>query len=492
MKTFPMFLRMANRKVVIAGGGEQAAQKTRLMLKTQAQIVILADRLEDELVALAREGRITQQSGAITPQAFAGTALVFVATGCPATDACLHALAKAAGATVNVVDQPDLCDAITPSIVDRDPVVVAIGTEGTAPVLARQIKTQMEQMLEPRLGDLAALAGRLRDSAAARLAPRTRRDLWRWVFNDAPRQTHARGAQRDAAQMIKTAIHTGAFGTHSSGGSVALVGAGPGAKDLITLRGVQRLQEADVIYYDRLVDPEILELARRDAERVLVGKAPGCHSLPQEKITETVIRAAQRGQRVVRLKCGDPGIFARSCEEIAALKAADIPFEVVPGVTSACGAAAAAAEPLTERGEIDTLVLSTGHVMRGAQVPACVASIQPGTSICLYMAVCAAPALARHFDAKPFAAEISVTVVAHAQTPAQIMFQSDIGDLPQALQDHGIQDTAIITLKWRKSARAAATSEDEMRLRQVGNSDVFEDNREPLRVSDDRKAVGIL
>lgn len=453
MKTFPMFLRMAGRRVVIAGGGEQAAQKTRLMLKTQAHIVVLADDLEPELATLAAQGRITQQKGPIGPDDFAHSALVFVATGCPAVDTCLHALAKASGAVVNVVDQPDLCDAITPSIVDRDPVVVAIGTEGTAPVLARQIKTQMESVLEPGLGDLAALAGRLRARAAARLGPRVRRDLWRWVFNDAPRKSHARGAVRETATMIKEAIETGEFGT-TSGGSVSIVGAGPGASDLITLRGVQRLQEADVIYYDRLVDPAVLELARRDAERVLVGKAPGCHSWPQEKITQTLLAAAKRGQRVVRLKCGDPGIFARSCEELAALKAGGIPCEVVPGVTSACGAAAAAGEPLSERGEIDTVTLVTGHLKEGRHVPACLRNIAPGACVSVYMGVGGAAALAAFYEGKETAQALSVTVVAHAQTPQEIVFHTDIVSLPGMLRTHGIKNTAMITVKWRKSDAA--------------------------------------
>ena len=307
MKTFPMFLQMAGRRVVIVGGGEQAAQKARLILKTEAKVEIWAPTLDPELSDLATEGRVTHQTRAITPASFAGTALAFIATGCPGTDMALHALAKEGGATVNVVDQPQLCDAITPSIVDRDPVVVAIGTEGTAPVLARQIKTKLEEVLEPRLGDLAALAGRMRHAASARLNPRARRDLWRWVFNDSPRQLFTSGAEREAAKLIKSAIETGEFRA-AKGGSVSLVGAGPGAKDLITLRGVQRLQEADVIYYDRLLDPEILELARRDAERVYVGKAPGCHSWPQEKITQTLVAAAKRGQRVVRLKCGPRSI----------------------------------------------------------------------------------------------------------------------------------------------------------------------------------------
>ncbi|MFK7879753.1 siroheme synthase CysG [Roseobacter sp.] len=459
MKTFPMFLQMSGRRVVIAGGGEQAAQKTRLILKTEAEIHLLADTLDEELAALAREGKIAQRRGPISAEAFADTALVFVATGCPGADAALHALAKAASATVNVVDQPHLCDAITPSIVDRDPVVVAIGTEGTAPFLARQIKTRMEQLLEPRLGDLAALAGRLRGAAAARLAQRQRRDLWRWVFNETPRHTHARGAQREAAQLIKSAIQTGEFGA-TSDGSVALVGAGPGSKDLITLRGVQRLQEADVIFYDRLVDPDVLELARRDAERVFVGKAPGCHSWPQDKITSMLVSAARRGKRVVRLKSGDPGIFARSCEELSALEDACIPVEIVPGVTAACGAAAASGAPLTERHAIDTLVLTTGHLSDGHRVPDCVKHLQPGTCVSLYMAVSAAASIADHLRNHPNVDRISITIAAKAQTEDQTIATCTPETLTATLEHHNIIDAATIFLRLRKTIEETQNAPD--------------------------------
>lgn len=452
MKTFPMFLQMAGRRVVIVGGGEQAAQKARLILKTDAEVQIWAPSLDPELSDLAAAGRVLHRTGAITPHSFADTALVFIATGCPGIDMALHALAKDASATVNVVDQPALCDAITPSIVDRDPVVVAIGTEGTAPVLARQIKTKLEEVLEPRLGDLAALAGRLRDAAAARLAPRARRDLWRWVFNDRPRQMFASGAERDAAKLIKSAIETGDFGA-TKGGSVSLVGAGPGSKDLITLRGVQRLQEADVIYYDRLLDPEILELARRDAERIYVGKAPGCHTWPQEKITQTLVAAAQRGQRVVRLKCGDPGVFGRSTEEINALKAADIPFDIVPGVTAACAAAAGMGESLTDRGNIDTLVLATGHRRDGYAVPNSIKDIRAGTCVALYMAVGAAPQIADQLERDHPDVAFEIQVIAKAQRKGQITVDCPLSELGERLKSNGITGEAMLLVRWPSPVR---------------------------------------
>lgn len=332
MKTFPMFLKMQGRRVVIVGGGEQAAQKCRLILKTEAEIMVLADVLDAELAALHVENRILWSQTPIDPGCFDDTALVFVATGCRATDACIHALAKEAGAVVNVVDQPELCDAITPSIVDRSPVVVAIGTEGTAPVLARQIKTRMEELLEPRLGELAAVAGRLRDKASQRLGPRARRDLWRWVFSGPVRDTHAKGGERDAARMIKDAIETAAFGLET-GGCVAFVGADCEAKDLMTLRGVQRLQEADVIFYDDQIDPEILDLARRDAERVFIGQRSECDPWPERKNCGVLISAARQGKRIVRLHSGDLSQNSTSFSEYRALRDVDLAIEIVPGVS---------------------------------------------------------------------------------------------------------------------------------------------------------------
>lgn len=447
MKTFPMFLQMQGRRVIIAGGGEQAAQKCRLILKTEASIILLAPALDSELSDLHAQGLVEWHQGVIAPVDFADAALVFVATGCPANDACLHMLAKTAGATVNVVDQPHLCDAITPSIVDRSPVIVAIGTEGTAPVLARQIKTKVEQILEPRLGDLAALAGRLRDRASLRLEPRQRRDLWRWVFSGSIRQKHANGSEREAAQMIKTAIDTAHFGGDEIG-SVALVGAGPGSKDLITLRGVQRLQEADIIYYDRLVDPEILDLARRDAERVYVGKAPGCHHWPQDKISGVIVAAAKQGKRVVRLKCGDPGVFARGAEEADAVNAAGIAYEIVPGVTAASAASAAMGGFLTERGTCDTLMLATGQSADERKQPDWMTSLRPGMRVAVYMGVGTAAVIAQGLIEASLAQHIEIDIVSNAQRSNQMIAQCTAATLVETIQTNAIENPAILFLTW--------------------------------------------
>ena len=271
MKTFPMFLKVAERRIVIVGGGEQAAQKTRLTMKSEAKLVLLAQHLDPELADIVRSGRAEQIADAGC-EIFEDTALVFIATGCKGADASWHALAKSAHALVNVVDYPDLCDAITPSIVDRDPVVVAIGTEGNAPVLGRRIKSRIEELLHPRLGSYAALAGRLRSEVALRIAQADRRSFWAWVFTERPWAIFSTGNEQEAAREIKAAIRDGRKDEDASRLTVVLNVGQDG--DLLPLRAVQRMQEADVILADQDIPDTVLELARRDAERVRISATP--------------------------------------------------------------------------------------------------------------------------------------------------------------------------------------------------------------------------
>ncbi|MDA9207522.1 siroheme synthase CysG [Octadecabacter sp.] len=446
MKSFPMFIRTTDRRVVVAGGGEQAAQKTRLLLKTDGLIEVHAPDLDAELTALAADGKIKHVTGAITETSFRGAAMAFIATGCPGLDASLHAIAKDADVSVNVVDQPDLCDLTTPSIVDRDPVVVAIGTEGTAPVLARSIKTQMEKALSPSMGSFAALAGRLRPAVAGRVPQEGRRAFWAWAFKDKPWQAHKRGAEREAAKMLKDAIEVGSAPDTETMGSIALVGAGPGARDLLTLRAVERLQEADVIFYDRLVDPQVLELARRDAERVFVGKVVGAHAWPQDRINDVIVAAAKQGQRVVRLKSGDPMIFGRAAEEIEAAKAADVAIEVVPGVTAAIAASAMLQTPLTERGEADALTLCTGHTKDGAVNTDWVRNATPGAKLVIYMGMGEAANIAQHLINDGLPANLPVTIAVDVSKTDQQAFDTDLTRMAAAINDASVTGCGLIML----------------------------------------------
>ncbi|GAB4267457.1 MAG: siroheme synthase CysG [Pararhodobacter sp.] len=460
MKTFPMFLQMAGREVVIAGGGEQAAQKARLILKTEARLRFLADTLDPERAGLVAAGHAVHDHADPTVESFAGAALVFIATGDHDHDAALHGLARKAGCVVNVVDRPDLCDAVTPSLVDRDPVVVAIGTEGNAPVLARQIKTQIELMLEPNLGALAELAGRLRPTVNKTVARRHKRPFWEWMFSGVVRSTHARGAEREAARLVKEALDAGHAPEDSGTGHIALVGAGPGARDLLTLRAVQRLQQADVIFYDRLVDPEVLELARRDARRIHVGKTPGAGDWPQERITALVLAEARKGKQVVRLKSGDPSLFARAEEELRAAREAGLPVEIVPGITAASAAAASLGRALTERGSSDHVVLATGTARDGCGAPDIAALARPGATLALYMATRQAGRIRADLLAAGWPPRSCVEVVASASTPNERILRCDLGSMDRAILDAGIVNPAVILVRFDHAAIARPAPKD--------------------------------
>lgn len=453
MKTFPMFLRMEGRRVVLCGGGEEVARKARLILKTDAEIIILAEDLDPELRALVTQGRALHVSE-LGPDTFDNAALAFIGTGDDAQDAALARHARAAGAVVNVIDRPELCDAFTPSIVDRDPLVVAIGTEGAAPVLGRAIKTEIETLLPPRLGGFVALAGRLRDAVAERIPHAARRGFWEWAFSGEAYRAHIAGHERLAATLLKTAIAEG----RAPGGSghIALVGAGPGARDLLTMRAVRRLQEADVIFYDRLVDPEVLELARRDATRVYVGKEVGACAWPQDKIDRLIVAEAAQGKRVVRLKSGDPSVFGRAGEETAAARAAGIEAEIVPGITAASAAAAALGRPLTERGETDTFVIATGTCRPGDPEPDRALLARPGTAIAFYMAVEKAAQVQADLIAAGAPRDCPVDIVASVTTDRECHVATTLGKLAASVRANGIASPAILLVRYPKTMHQAA------------------------------------
>jgi uroporphyrin-III C-methyltransferase/precorrin-2 dehydrogenase/sirohydrochlorin ferrochelatase len=314
MRYFPLFFRVADQTVVIVGGGEQAAQKLRLMLKTEARIVIMAPTIDDEIAAAAAAGRARHVAAVVEPAALAGARLMFCCTGCVGADAAIADLGRSAGAVVNVVDRPDLCDAITPAIVDRDPVVVAIGTEGAAPVLARGIKTSLERMLEPETGPLAAWAAELRAAVAQRLPFARRRTFWAWFFGPGLRAAFAKGGRAEAGPLVEAAFDAG--GAPAEPGAICVVAAP--AADLITLRGVRRLQEADLVIVDPSVDPAVMELARRDSDRETA--APGAAAAQ-------LLAAARDGRRAVRLTVAVGDVLS----EIAELRAGGAVAEVVGG-----------------------------------------------------------------------------------------------------------------------------------------------------------------
>jgi len=423
---FPAFHKVEGRRVVIVGGGPEAAAKVRLLAETKAEIVVYAATLDKEtgadLVAAHADWRGAWPSVAD----LTGAALIFAATGDEESDRELRSLAHEAGVPINIVDRPELCDFYTPSIVNRAPLAVAVGSEGVAPVLSRHVRARIEALLAPAFGDLSGLADRLRERVARALpAGAERRRFWARFFSGAVAEKVFAGAigeaEGEAVRMLE-------IGPNLSG-HVSLVGAGPGAEDLLTLRAQRALQEADVIVYDRLVPDAILAQGRRDARRVYVGKAPGNHALSQEAINALLVSEARKGNRVVRLKSGDPLIFGRAGEEMAALRAAGVSFDVVPGITAAFAAAAENEIPLTLRDAASVLIFATGHDADGDTLPGWAGLALSGATVAVYMGHAVAAKVAARLIEAGLAASTPVAVIESASRAGRRAFAGRLDEL---------------------------------------------------------------
>jgi len=427
LTTFPAFMRVDAKQVAIFGNGAEAAAKARLVANTSAEISVYADAPEAELIdSLARLGLEAVRETYSADQ-MDGATLVFAATGDAAQDRAIVAAARVRKIPANAVDQPDYCDFLTPALVNRAPVAIAIGTEGAGPVLAQMIRARVDQMLSPSLGTLARLAADYR-VAVDRLLPRgvARRRFWRRFF-EADVATHVDNgdlslARRAATRMLR--------GREPVPGHIWLVGAGPGAEDLLTLRAQRAMMEADALVYDALVPEAVVALGRRDAERFSVGKRKGCHSKSQNDINDLLIRLGREGKRVVRLKSGDPLIFGRAGEEMAALRVAGVSFEIVPGITSAFAAAADFELPLTLRGVASSLVFTTGHDLTGAALPDWARLAVSGATLCVYMGRTVAASVATRLIEAGLPADMTVAIVENASRGDRRLFHGTLADLP--------------------------------------------------------------
>ncbi|TWB20797.1 uroporphyrin-III C-methyltransferase/precorrin-2 dehydrogenase/sirohydrochlorin ferrochelatase [Nitrospirillum amazonense] len=361
---FPLFLTLSGQTVLIVGGGELALRKARLVAGAGgdgrgARLVVVAPEVHPDLGVLAAEVRRRP----FAAHDLDGVTLVFAAGEGEDEAAQVADLARARGLLVNVPDRPALSTFIMPAIVDRGPVTVAISTGGTSPVLARRLRARVEAALEPGLGRLATFLDGFRTAVRTVKSDETaRRRFWERVIDGPIAQRFLAGDEAGAHEQLVKSLNAGdAAGDAAEGGAVALVGAGPGDPDLLTLRALRVLQNADVVVHDKLVDDRILDYVRRDARRVYVGKSKSCHTVSQDEINALLVREAQAGHRVVRLKGGDPFIFGRGGEEMAVLRAAGVAVELVPGITAAVGCAAATGIPLTHRGLAQGITLVTAH-----------------------------------------------------------------------------------------------------------------------------------
>lgn len=427
LNAFPVFMRVEGEAIAIVGGAEEALAKARLLAQSSAVLRIVSDETSPELLAFIAETGAAHIAGAYDAAHLNGAVMVFAASGDEALDRRVAGDARRLGIPVNAVDRPELCDFFTPALVNRAPVAIAIGTEGAGPVLAQMLRSRIDRMLSPSLGPLAALAASFRDTAE-RLLPKgnARRRFWSDFFGGAP----ARAVEAGELSQAHDAAVGLLLSKEPASGHISLVGAGPGAEDLLTLRAHRLLMEADVIVHDALVPEAIVAMGRRDAERLPVGKRKGCHSKSQAEINALLVELGHAGKRVVRLKSGDPLVFGRAGEEMAALRDAGVAYEVVPGVTAAFAAAADFELPLTLRGVSSSMVFTTGHDLKGNSLPDWAKLAISGATVAVYMGRSVAAEVAGRLIEAGLSPDTAVAVVENASLANRRRFHGTLADLP--------------------------------------------------------------
>ena len=444
MEYYPVFMQLRARRVLVVGGGEVAARKVDLLASAGASITVVAPRLGEELSARRAQGEIVHVARRWVAGDVMGAALVVAATDDPGLHECISVYCRQQGIPVNVVDDTPLCSVITPAMVDRSPIQIAISSAGVAPVLARRLRAWLEAAVPPAQGRLAALAARFRDAVKQRFASvDERRRFWERILEGPVADLVYAGRDDEAAQRLEQEI-AAPESAREPAGSVALVGAGPGDPDLLTFRALRLMQHADVVLYDRLVSSEVLALTRRDAEKVYVGKRRSSHHLTQDRINTELIRLARAGRRVVRLKGGDPFIFGRGGEEIGELMEAAIDFQVVPGVTAAAGCAAYAGIPLTHRDHAQSVQFVTAHLRDGSVDLDWPALVRPGQTIAVYMGLAGLGELCRRLVEHGRAAQTPAALIQQGTLPGQRVFVGTLKSLPGLVETHDVQAPTLI------------------------------------------------
>ena len=454
MRSFPLFLKLEGRAVLLVGAGSAAAAKLRLLSQAGARVTVSADQASSDLwIAIADSGAHLI-AGAIDPIHLANADLVFGATGDEARDRAIAELAHRAGKLVNIVDRPELSDFTMPAIVDRGDIVVAVSTHGASPVLAQRVRAAIESVLPPGLGRLAQFAQRFRSAIQARIADNSsRRRFWDQVLAGPIAAAVLAGDEKRATRDLIRAVNRGE--PKAETGRVSLVGAGPGDPELLTLRAARALREADVIIYDKLVDPAVLEYARRDARRIFAGKSKGDHTLPQAEINALLIAEAKAGRHVVRLKGGDPFVFGRGGEELDALVAAGIRVDVVPGITAAIGCAAYAGFPLTHRDHASSVVFVSGQSKDGAADLDWRALANPRQTIVVYMGVSTAGEVAGKLIEAGLSATTPIAIVENGTRWDQRVIKGELQNAAELIRHHGVAGPALLVIGQVTSAAEA-------------------------------------
>jgi len=447
MDYLPVFLELRGQPAVVVGGGRVAARKIELLHRAGAQITVISPRLCEEVLAFLTRGELRHVNATFEPWHLDGVAVVIAATDVREVNSAVSNAARARRIPVNVVDDPELSTFIFPAIIDRSPVIVAVGSSGHSPVLARRVRQQIETLLPARLGALARFMGDRRKTVQQALKPTERRPFWERIIAGVVGTRVLAGDQAQAEAAFDRELESSRDADVSSPnaglGEVYLIGAGPGDPDLLTLRAVQLLQQADVVLYDRLISDAVLERARRDAQRVFVGKDLGDHHLVQQRIHELLVTYARQGLRVARLKGGDPFIFGRGGEEIEVLKEHGIPYVVVPGVTAALGAAAATGIPLTHRRLAQSVTFVTGHTL-GEDTPDWALFAGKGKTVVFYMGVAQLPRLTSRMIAAGAPFDLPVAIVERATLADQRVISGTLSTIVEIAQKAQVSPPALL------------------------------------------------
>jgi uroporphyrin-III C-methyltransferase/precorrin-2 dehydrogenase/sirohydrochlorin ferrochelatase len=443
MQYFPIFLDTTDLTCLVVGAGEVAARKVELLLKTSAHITVVAPWVCDTVQRFAKEEKIALIIRPYIESDLNNKQMVFVATDNSEVNKQIHDQARAQKILVNVVDNTPLCQFITPSIVDRSPIIIAMSSGGVAPVLLRYLRQKLESVIPQKISLLGQFSEKFRGSVKKRFKSVTeRRYFWEDVLDGDIAENVLQGNEEVAEEQFLEKLN--APDASKTVGEVYLVGAGPGDPDLLTFRALRLMQKADVVVYDRLVSPEILELVRRDAEKIYVGKAKSKHTVPQDEINALLAKEALAGNRVVRLKGGDPFIFGRGGEELETLIEHGIRFQVVPGITAASGAASYAGIPLTHRDHAKSVVFATGHLQDNSINLNWQGLAQPDQTIVFYMGLTGLPIICEQLVKHGLALNTPIAMVQSATTSKQKVVTGTLKDIQNKAKEAQINPPALI------------------------------------------------
>lgn len=446
MDYFPLFFKLQDQPCLVVGAGETAVRKITLLLKAGARISIVARSFNSECLALAQKNNLPYQQRDFIAADVQGSRLVIAATNDRPTNQQIAAAANQQAIWINVVDDPELCSFIFPALIERTPLIAAISSGGASPVLARLLRAKIETVIPAAYGKLAELAERFRPAVKQQIKdPRQRRIFWENVLQGSIAESALAGQLGVASAAIEQLLQANATDAPKSG-EVYLIGAGPGDPDLLTFRALRLLQQADVVVYDRLVSPGILELARRDSRKIYVGKERNNHSVPQESINDLLAKLALEGQRVARLKGGDPFIFGRGGEEIATLMAQGIQFQVVPGITAASGCASYSGIPLTHRDHAQSCLFVTGHLKDGSMDLDWAQLAAPRQTVVVYMGLVGLPLLCQQLIAHGAPADLPIALIEQGTTNQQRVFTGSLTTLPGKINALAVRAPTLLII----------------------------------------------